>query len=156
MDVGENGLASFFSYAVLLFCFNAPAKPGNMLWMRYLLSLGAIIFVICVTVYSYPNMDIETIAIAKQYIRMFWVVFAVVSLISGWLAYYTYIHYDEVLSRRMLWRNSRVSIFEYRWIYTLDRFCSISVSIVSCVPCIGFMILWWISDDFHTYIQNLL
>jgi hypothetical protein len=37
---------------------------------------------------------------------------------------------NEVVSRRMLYRNSNVSLFEFAWLYTLDRFCNITVTIV--------------------------
>ena len=65
-------------------------------------------------------------------VNRFWTVFIIASVISVIIAVYTYINIDEVLSRRMLYLNSNVSIFEYSWLYTLDRFCNISLSIVVC------------------------
>jgi hypothetical protein len=32
----------------------------------------------------------------------------------------------------MLYRNSNVNLFEFSWLYTLDRFCNITFSIVAC------------------------
>lgn len=38
------------------------------------------------------------------------------------IAIYTYRNFDEVVSRRMLWRNSNVSLFNEQLKYTLSRF----------------------------------
>ena len=70
-----------------------------------------------------------------------WVFFAITSAISGWLAHFTYRNIDEVLSRRMLYRNSNVSLFEYTWKYVLDRFCNISFSIVTCTVWLAVIII---------------
>lgn len=41
---------------------------------------------------------------------------------SVYASIYTYQNFDEVVSRRMLWRNSNVSLFEEQAKYTYDRF----------------------------------
>jgi len=43
-------------------------------------------------------------------------------VVSARVAMHTYQNFDEVVSRRMLWRNSNVSLFEAQAKYTYDRF----------------------------------
>ncbi len=45
------------------------------------------------------------------------------------LAVFAAINFDEVTSRRMLYRNSNVSMFEIEALYVINRFCSISSSL---------------------------
>lgn len=46
-----------------------------------------------------------------------------VALVSGIvIAIYSYRHFDEVVSRRFLYRNSNVSVFEQAWKYAFNRF----------------------------------
>lgn len=46
-----------------------------------------------------------------------------IALISGIvIALYSYRHFDEVVSRRFLYRNSNVSVFEQAWKYAFNRF----------------------------------
>ena len=54
--------------------------------------------------------------------RMLWIVL-ILSLIPGVACgIYTFKNFDEVTSRRMLWRNSNVSLFDTRLRYTINRF----------------------------------
>ena len=46
-----------------------------------------------------------------------------ISLVSGIaIAIYSYRHFDEVVSRRFMYRNSNVSVFEESWKYAFNRF----------------------------------
>ena len=50
-------------------------------------------------------------------------VIGVVALVSGIvIAIYSYQHFDEVVSRRFMYRNSNVSVFEQAWKYAFNRF----------------------------------
>jgi hypothetical protein len=52
-----------------------------------------------------------------------WVLVDSIAFVAGFcIARYAHVHFSEVLSRRMLYWNSRVSIFEEQWKYALDRF----------------------------------
>ena len=51
---------------------------------------------------------------------------SVIGLIS---AIYAFLNFDDVVSLRMLYRNSCVSLFEANWLYTIDRFAGLSLSI---------------------------
>ena len=120
----DNTLNIFMYLAVLMGILSLPTKKGVFQFGKYLLIVG---FGIMMNDPKYDNNEFMSIFIPK-----FWIVFIITSIISAFIAVYTYMNIDEVLSRRMLYRNSNVSIFEYSWLYTLDRFCSISISIIAC------------------------
>jgi len=119
-----------------LLVFNVPTKNAPYQFVKYFLLLG---FAIAVTVMM--KQDPEFAAESKKYITWLWIFIVSVSAISGWLAHYVYNNIAEVVSRRMLYVNSRVSLFEYTWKYTLDRFCNIAFAIVSCTICLVATIL---------------
>jgi|GEM_PF-1056541 hypothetical protein len=116
-----------------------PTNRGTLQFGKYILMWGGIIYF----VWFYKENPLggealtETQIALYEHIRMwFWIIFSVVSAISGYLAFYTFVNFDEVTSRRMLWRNSNVSLFEISMLYTLDRFCNISVSLLVNVFCL--------------------
>ena len=82
------------------------------------------------------DLDEETTKFINILFMCFWIFFSVVSVIAGWFAYYIYKNFNEVVSRRMLYRNSNVSLFESRLKYTLSKFSSISFSITVCLVCL--------------------
>ena len=57
-------------------------------------------------------------------ISLNWLVWLCIpSLIVGiFTAIYAYQNFDDVVSRRFLYRNSAASVFEYEWKYTINRF----------------------------------
>ena len=57
-------------------------------------------------------------------ISLNWLVWLCIpSLIAGvFTAIYAYQNFDDVVSRRFLYRNSAASVFEYEWKYTINRF----------------------------------
>ena len=57
-------------------------------------------------------------------ISLNWLVWMCIpSLIVGvFTAIYAYQNFDDVVSRRFLYRNSAASVFEYEWKYTINRF----------------------------------
>jgi hypothetical protein len=58
-----------------------------------------------------------------------WISLVAGIIIGTKLAIYTRQNIDEIVSRRMLYRNSRVSLFSITWLYTLDRFSGIASSV---------------------------
>ncbi|MDR0982490.1 MAG: hypothetical protein LBM07_04515 [Culturomica sp.] len=127
------------AFAFKLFVYSAliagmlslPTNRGSIQFGKYLFLVGfGILMTIGVTIGAKNDPEYANSVMLSPIINKFWTVFIIASVISVFVAVYTYINIDEVLSRRMLWRNSNVSIFEYSLLYTLDRFCNISLSIV--------------------------
>lgn len=97
---------------------------------RVVIQLGKyIIMLIEVTFFMIIKRDDTTTDIFFQW---FWLFFGIASVISAFLSLYTYTNFNEVVSRRILWRNSNVSLFENPLLYALERFCNISISIIVC------------------------
>jgi hypothetical protein len=67
-------------------------------------------------------------------------VFVGASVLSFFIARYAKYNFDELVSRRMLYRNSRVGLFEIEWEYTIDRFCIATFCILDAILSIGFLI----------------
>mgnify|MGYP000785087328 FL=1 len=55
-----------------------------------------------------------------------WIVFVGGSVIGIVSAIYVFLNFDDVVSLRMLYRNSSVSLFEIEWQYIIERFTCIS------------------------------
>jgi len=129
----------------LVLLFVIPTQRGTLQFGKYILMLGGVIFFAWFLKNSEgSNMTDADIALWEFCIRRFWIVFSIATAISVFFAVYAFINFDEVVSRRMSWRNSNVSLFEISILYTLDRFCNITVSIVICT--LGLMFLWYIPD----------
>lgn len=58
-----------------------------------------------------------------------WIVFVGSSVIGIISAIYVFLNFDDVVSLRMLYRNSSVSLFEIEWQYIIERFTCISFAI---------------------------
>ncbi|GHV66113.1 hypothetical protein FACS1894199_08850 [Bacteroidia bacterium] len=79
----------------------------------FLLTLGGAVFFLFA----------ENKSALPDWITSLWVVADIVAFGVGFfIARYAHVHFSEVVSRRMLYWNSRVSLFEERWKYALDRF----------------------------------
>ncbi len=59
-----------------------------------------------------------------------WTLFIVGCVAGGIAAFYAFRNYPEVVSRRMLWRSSRVSLLESQYAYAVNRFCATASSII--------------------------
>jgi hypothetical protein len=128
-----------FAYSALIAgSISIPTKRGVFQFGKYLLLVGmGILFTVLIPkTEEFQKLDIQSQKILNIMTVVFWIVFILASIVSAILAVYAYRNIREVLSRRMLYRNSHVGIFEYSWLYTLDRFCNITVSIVVCT-------FWW-------------
>lgn len=58
-----------------------------------------------------------------------WIVFVGSSVIGIISAIYVFLNFDDVVSLRMLYRNSNVALFEIEWQYIIERFTCISFAI---------------------------
>jgi len=138
--IGEETAFSAYCSILLVLLLTIPTKRGAVQLGKYILMLGGMILL----TWGIRNQgwidDVADKELFNRFITWFWSVFSIATAISAWLAYYTYVNIDEVVSLRMLYRNSEVSLFEFSLLYTLDRFCSITLSIVACVLQLIFLI----------------
>ncbi len=68
------------------------------------------------------SVDFDVIWSAISQHAIFLLIAAILSIIGGiFIAIYAYRNYDEVVSRRFLYRNSNVSVFEHAWKYAFNR-----------------------------------
>jgi hypothetical protein len=65
--------------------------------------------------------------------------FTGVSVAAFFIARYANSNFDEVVSRRMLYRNSNVNLFSIEWRYTLDRFCISAFCLIDVIFAIAFL-----------------
>jgi hypothetical protein len=124
-----------------------PTKNGVFQFGKYLFLVGmGIIFTVALPkTEGFQEENIQYQEFYNKAIIAFWIVFIIASIISAVIAVYAYRNIGEILSRRMLYRNSNIGIFEYTWLYTLDRFCNISLSITVCATwIIGVIGIIWI------------
>ncbi|MDR2652579.1 MAG: hypothetical protein LBC68_09760 [Prevotellaceae bacterium] len=64
---------------------------------------------------------------------MYLCVFIGGSVLGFFISRYAKYNFDEVVSRRMLYRNSSVSLFDIEWRYVLDRFCIASFCVIDAI-----------------------
>jgi len=155
LSLAAEGVETFEAKVALwkmfaIFCifpafFCLPTKSVGFEYSRYFLLLGGVFLVMLMA--KDPDFEAKTehVETMRYFIKLFWILFAIATVIATWLAIYTYNNIDEVRSRRMLYRNSNVSLFEHAWKYTLDRFCNITVAIVTCVSWLAgirFIVSW--------------
>ena len=124
----DSALKIFVYSALFAGMLSFPTNKSVFQFGKYLFLVGiGVLLTVGAKDPKYTN-DI----LMSSMVDKFWIVFIIASVVSALIAIYTYVNMDEVLSRRMLYWNSNVSIFEYSWLYTLDRFCNITLSIVVC------------------------
>ena len=112
----------FFSVLIIIISIASIKRGfiGLISWMAFIL--------IC---FVMPEMTEEELEIFQPFIMSFHVicqhlrsllVFAIIAFSGGVAtAIYAYKHFDEVISRRFLYRNSNVAVFQERWRYTFNR-----------------------------------
>ncbi len=59
-----------------------------------------------------------------------WLIFSISCLLGIMTAVFSAVNFDEVTSRRMLYRNSNVSMFESQVMYVINRFCTATNSFI--------------------------
>ncbi len=59
-----------------------------------------------------------------------WALLVIGCVAGAVMAFYAFRNYSEVVSRRMLWRNSRVSLLESQYAYSVNRFCATASSVI--------------------------
>jgi hypothetical protein len=92
-----------------------------------------IILLFCIVAAFVPDEGEATTTIPTTVIVYGWIFLVAGTIIGINLAIFTNRNIDEIVSRRMLYRNSAVQLFEIKWLYTLDRFAGTASSIVICL-----------------------
>ncbi|MDR1584085.1 MAG: hypothetical protein LBS55_12685 [Prevotellaceae bacterium] len=133
-DMSKGKFIVSIIFVLLMSC--AQAKGRFFSIGKYILILIVILLYFIAVVFISKAEEVST-AIGMPAAA---VVFAFIFLVAGTivgikLAIFTNRNIDEIVSRRMLYRNSSVQLFEIKWVYTLDRFAGVasSVTIGLCV-----------------------
>ena len=124
----EDG-SSVFIWVILLFFFTSPLKRAGLDSTRYIMMFGLVFLMKWMSNEPGDSFDEAQVEAMKTVIKWFWRLLPVATVVGIWLARYAYNNFDEVVSRRMLYHNSNVSLFEYRWKYTWYRFTNISACV---------------------------
>lgn len=101
---------------------------GNGRYFSIIKFIIIFIFIVVLPFTPEPHV-VADIAIPVMLIVWMWISLVAGIIIGTKLAIYTRQNIDEIVSRRMLYRNSRVSLFSITWLYTLDRFSGIASSV---------------------------
>lgn len=111
----------FWGTTLIFGCaFCLPTKKMGSSISRYILFC----FLMFYSLYFGENTEansVEMEAGKSLVIRIIWIGFVCSHLLALLLAVYTYRNFDEVVSRRMLYRNSAVDMFEEQMKYTICR-----------------------------------
>jgi len=119
----------YFLYsAIIIPIFTFPVNNGGAGLLKYIIILAINVF-IAVLVYLSP----DEIMLSGTIIIPCCCLFIGASIFGGTMAHYTHLHFNEVVSRRMLYHNSKVNLFGIKWKYVLDRFSNITVSLFICL-----------------------
>lgn len=88
--------------------------------LEILASIGFIIFIYKNEYYNDNNQTVFTNS--TFLLILIGLILMTIIFFSVKVAIYTYKNFDEVVSRRMLWRNSNVSLFNEQLKYSIGRF----------------------------------
>lgn len=129
------GIVSF----VLMFSFEPTAGPGVVLFVL----VGGYFFLRW-WLTNDPSVDLETRQTFQKANTVI-LVFSAVSLIPAFfIARYCNRNFDDVVSRRWMYRNSSKDVFESTWKYTVNRFLTSFEVIVALLLDIG--IVWAVKN----------
>jgi hypothetical protein len=119
-------------FMFFLSCVQGKARFFSLIKYIIIVLLGiAALFV--------PNEGDATVAIPTTVCVYGWIFLVAGTIIGINLAIFTNRNIDEIVSRRMLYRNSAVQLFEIKWLYTLDRFAGIASSVAICLGTITYL-----------------
>lgn len=104
----------------LIFCL--PTKKKGESSGRYIFLIGFGLIWIFMPKAIGQTATVEEMLLAKRFARIYWIALATIHVPALLIARYCYSNFDEVVSRRMLYRNSSVSLFEEQGKYALSRF----------------------------------
>jgi hypothetical protein len=108
----------YLGLSAVFVIFIVPTTNGVVGMGKYIL------LIVCGALAQYFSEEPKHAIILKM-LPYYWGLLLICSIIGVFIARYVYLHFDEVVSRRMLWRNSNVELFDIEWKYVLDRFSGI-------------------------------
>ena len=118
----------YFLYsAIIIATLTFPINNVGAGFLKYIITLAINVFIAALA-YLSPDEIVLSGAIIPCCC-----LFVGASVFGGMMAHYTHLHFREVVSRRMLYHNSKVNLFGIKWKYILDRFSNISVSLFICL-----------------------
>jgi hypothetical protein len=126
---------SFITYfCTMLMCF--PLKKMSEIFGRYFFMIGVGIMVVCF------KEDFAIDPALSKFPTICWITLSCATVIATLIAIFVYRNFEEVVSRRMLYRNSAVEMFDSRLKYTLGQFMNISSAIFGAGVMIAVEITW--------------
>lgn len=135
-DAGE--IIFFFLFSCTLF---HPTRKLCFGIIKYFgLTLAHVLYSVLVLKFS-SNAHETVIAV-----WITWAIFVASSSIGGWTAYNSNQNIDEVVSLRMLYKNSSVDLFEITRKYSINRFCVISFSLSAFIYWMIFLRMYIINQ----------
>lgn len=132
-DVGGYWVLQLFVIFIISACLSATSARGFIAdLIRLLVSIaGVAFFIFCIymddtarNLYYYPLLTAALVAT---------VVGGLTAIVC---ARYAYINFEDVVSRRIRYRNSNVDLFDIRWKYTFNRFVSVFCHFIIFIPLI--------------------
>jgi hypothetical protein len=137
-DMSTGNMIGMVIFISFLICMQGKSRYTSLI--KYLIVL--LFCVIAAIVIFVGPIEDEGFKIPRI-VAVFFVIFFVAGTIIGVkLAIFTNRNIDEIVSRRMLYRNSSVALFEIKWVYTLDRFAGVASSITLCLGSMTYLIYY--------------
>ena len=114
-----------------------PGKTNEDILVRFFIVFGSLAYVCFASFSELYNFNPETIAMVKSTLLKMTVIGAFIALE---ITIYVYRNFSEVVSRRMLYRNSSVGLFDIRLKYSIHQFfesfvvtASIVLLLITCI-----------------------
>lgn len=114
-----------------------PGKTNEDILVRFFIVFGSLAYVCFASFSELYNFNPETIAMVKSTLLKMTVIGAFIALE---ITIYVYRNFSEVVSRRMLYRNSSVGLFDIKLKYSIHQFfesfvvtASIVLLLITCI-----------------------
>ena len=122
----------FFGYAAA----RNPTFTNSLVWFIFSCIPGISLWAFFVFLFMDEDLQSEAVAKRQLIIACIFSVLILIGIIvvSIRCARYAGQHFDEVVSRRMLYRNSNVDIFDTQWKYTFNCFVSVFLWLFFAIP----------------------
>jgi hypothetical protein len=128
------GIPLITCFCTMFMCF--PLKRMSEIFGRYSMIILAGIMVVCF------KEDFVADPVLSKFPIIYWITLSCATVIATLIAIFVYRNFEEVVSRRMLYRNSAVEMFDSRLGYTFGQFMNISSAIFGAVILVAFGIAW--------------
>lgn len=119
-------ILAFTLFLAAFFCF--PLKKMVEISGRYFAFIGAGILI-----FVFKEDIVEDGLYLSKLPMLYSIVLGCATVISALISYFIYVNFDEVVSRRMLYRSSAVEMFDSQIKYTIGQFMNVSSAIFGLV-----------------------